>query len=129
VRSGVEKRAVSVVHEYTSVRQAARKLLQSSGFNVDTFASVEGFLESGRVDRTACLVVDVEMPFEDGLLLQGYFACTGRRFPVIFVTASPYQNVRERAVQAGATDLMHAANGAQALLDCIGSILSMKETL
>jgi FixJ family two-component response regulator len=129
VRSSVEKKNVSVVHEYTSVRQATGQLLQSSGFNVGTFASVEGFFESGRAERTACLVIDVEMPFEDGLLLQGYFASTGRRFPVIFVTASPYQNVRERAVQAGATDLMQAVDGAQALLDRIGSILSLKETL
>jgi FixJ family two-component response regulator len=125
VRKNLEKTTVSVVHEQASVCQAAKELLASSGFNVHVFPCVERFLGSARLHCTSCLVVDVEMPPADGFFLQGYF--TVRRIPVIFVTASPHQNVRERAVAAGAIDFMHRPNGAQALLDLIRSVVSPGE--
>ena len=78
---------VMIVDDDESMRRAARRLIKSSGFAVETFASAEDFLGSGRLDATACLVLDVQMPGLNGLELQSRLMSEGHQIPIIFITA------------------------------------------
>ena len=61
---------VFVVDDEPLVRAALKRLIQSVGLDVQTFASARGFLGSERPDVPGCLVLDVRLPDLSGLDLQ-----------------------------------------------------------
>jgi FixJ family two-component response regulator len=91
-----------IVDDDESIRRAARRLIKSYGFPVETFASAEDFLSSGRLHETACLVLDVQMPGLNGLELQSRLITDGHQVPIIFITAFNDENARAQALKAGA---------------------------
>ena len=97
-----DKFIVMIVDDDKSVRRAARRLIKSFGFAVETFASAEDFLTSGRLLQTACLVLDVQMPGLNGLELQNRLISEGHQIPTLFITAFNDENAREQALRAGA---------------------------
>lgn len=117
-----DKFIVMIVDDDDSVRRAARRLIKSYGFAVETFASADDFLASGRLPATACLVLDVQMPGLNGLELQSRLLAEGHQIPTIFITAFSNENARARALKAGAlaylvkpfeeTDLLNSINAA-----------------
>ena len=62
---------------------------RSLGFVAFAFESAEDFLRSPRVDDSACLITDVQMPGMSGLDLQDRLIAQGSRIPIIFITAFP----------------------------------------
>ncbi len=48
---------IPIVDDDESRHRAVSDLLTSVGFGVETFASVEDFLQSGDLDRTGCVVL------------------------------------------------------------------------
>jgi FixJ family two-component response regulator len=98
-----DKFIVMIVDDDESVRRAARRLIKSYGLPVETFASADDFLASGRLSETACLVLDVQMPGLNGLELQSRLvAAGGHQVPIIFITAFNDENARAQALKAGA---------------------------
>ena len=93
---------VMIVDDDDSMRRAARRLVKSFGLGVDTFASAEDFLASGRLAETACLVLDVHMPGLSGIELQSKLIAEGHHIPVIFITAFADEKTQARALEAGA---------------------------
>ena len=61
---------VSIVDDDASVRAAMESLVRSLGFVAFAFESADDFLRSPRVDDSACLITDVQMPGMNGLDLQ-----------------------------------------------------------
>jgi len=57
-----ENLIVSIVDDDVSVRRSTRRLLRSSGFQAEAFASAEEFLDSKSAGETACLILDLRMP-------------------------------------------------------------------
>ncbi len=85
-----------------SVRKAARRLIKSYGFPVETFASADDFIASGRLSATACLVLDVQMPGLNGLELQTRLLADGHQVPIIFITAFSDEDAEAQALKTGA---------------------------
>jgi len=93
---------ISIVDDDASVRVATSRLVRSLGHVAYTFASADEFLRSPQASETCCLIADVQMPGMSGVELQSCLLAEGRRLPIIFVTAFPDENVRMRALDAGA---------------------------
>ena len=93
---------ISIVDDDEALREAMECFVQSLGYNVSTFGSAEEFLNSGQVDDTSCLITDVQMPGLSGVELQDRLIARGHRIPIIFITAYSDENVRTRAMKAGA---------------------------
>ena len=93
---------VMIVDDDDSMRRAARRLVRSFGLAVDTFASAEDFLASGRLAETSCLVLDVQMPGLSGIELQSKLIAEGHHIPIIFITAFADEQTQVRALEAGA---------------------------
>ena len=93
---------VMIVDDDDSMLRPARRLVRSFGLGVDTFASAEDFLASGRLAETACLVLDVHMPGLSGIELQSKLIAEGHHIPVIFITAFADEKTQARALEAGA---------------------------
>jgi FixJ family two-component response regulator len=97
-----DKFIVMIVDDDESVRRAARRLIRSYGYAVETFVSADDFLAAGRLSETACLVLDVQMPGLNGLELQSRLVAEGHQVPIIFITAFDDENARAQALKAGA---------------------------
>jgi FixJ family two-component response regulator len=121
---------ISVINGAESIRAAVARCIQSwvgsRGFSVEVFASVEEFLNSKRLDDTACLIVDADMRGMGGPQLQGHLASLGRYIPVIFIIASLDETARARALEIGAVDFLRKPSGEEALLKEIRSVLRLK---
>jgi FixJ family two-component response regulator len=114
---------ISIVDDDSVVRGAIESLLESYGFLAHTFASANAFLQSELGRETSCLISDVQMPGIDGVELQDRLANLGWNIPMIFMTAYPDDNVRTRALNAGAVCFLHKPFDAQSLIRCVDDAL------
>jgi FixJ family two-component response regulator len=115
---------VSIVDDDESVREATRGLVRSAGFRAITFASAEEFLQSGRVNETSCLILDVQMPGLSGVELQARLITQGHRARIIFVTALPDERIRTEVLKAGAVGFLSKPFEAECLIDHVHKALS-----
>jgi len=114
---------VSIVDDDASVRRSAQRLLRSSGLRAKVFASAEDFLESGCVEETVCLLLDLSMPGMNGLVLQRRLAETGRQIPIVFLSARAGEDDERRALQAGAVKFLRKPANKEVLLQAIRAAL------
>lgn len=114
---------ISIVDDDIWVREAIADYLRSRGYPVAAFASAEDFLQSDDVDRTTCVVIDVQLPGLSGIDLQHELRAAGRRTPVIFITALAGEDVRTRALAGGAIGCLRKPFEAAAFDRCLDSAL------
>jgi FixJ family two-component response regulator len=114
---------IMIVDDDTSMRRAARRLIKSHGFAVETFASAEDFLASEQLKQTACLILDIQMPGLNGLELQQRLRASGYQIPIIFITALNDENARAQALKAGAFAYLIKPFEDVELLNCINQAL------
>jgi FixJ family two-component response regulator len=117
---------ISVIDDDASVRSATNNLLSSHGYLVDTFASAEEFLQSARRNDSSCIVADVQMPAMSGLDLLTHMRAQGYAVPFIFITAFPEDNVRARALKAGAICFLAKPFAAPTLIKCLEAALDQR---
>src|SRR5262245_66051940 len=79
------KPVVFVVDDDVSVRGSLKLLIESAGWQPETFESGREFLSRPRVPAPSCLVLDVFLPDLNGLDLQNLVA-DRTDMPVIFIT-------------------------------------------
>ena len=115
---------ISIVDDDASVREATRRLVKSLGLSAVTFASAEEFLQSDRMNDTACLIADVQMPGVSGVELQSLLIARGDHTPIIFVTAFPEERTRARALDAGAVGFLAKPFDEQCLIRHLDTALS-----
>ena len=94
--------SIAIVDDDEALREAMKSLVRSLGHGVSTFDSAEEFLQSEKISDTSCLITDLHMPGSSGLDLQDRLIATGHRFPIIFITGYPDEEVRAQAMKAGA---------------------------
>jgi FixJ family two-component response regulator len=93
---------VAVIEDDESYRVAVQRLLKSAGFSVQSFASAEDFLSSGRQHETGCLISDIRMLGMSGLDLQAKLNADHCPIPTIFITAHGEEDMRLQAMRGGA---------------------------
>jgi FixJ family two-component response regulator/DNA-binding winged helix-turn-helix (wHTH) protein len=111
--------AVVVIDDDPEIREALRGLLRAVGLCVETFGSVQEFLDSARPDLPGCLVLDVELPGQSGLEFQEEMAKAGLRLPIIFVSGHADVPMSVRAMKRGAIEFLTKPVRDQDLLDAI----------
>ena len=122
--NGNETRLVSIVDDDESLRRSVKNLLTSVGFQVETFASAEAFLESAHRTDTRCVVLDLRMPGMSGLDLLMHLAATGSPIPVVILTAHSDDEARRRMLQAGAVAFLGKPFHGEALLGAVRRALA-----
>ena len=110
---------ISVIEDDRSVRESLEMFIEAFGFDVLGFASAEHFLESDRINDSACLILDVTLPGMTGIELQRRLKEMGVRAAVIFITAQPNERNREQAMQDGAIAFLEKPFSSEALLSAI----------
>ena len=119
-----EQCLIAVVDDDEDVREATRGLMRSFGFAVEAFPSGEDFLRSPNLDRTACLVADINMPGMTGLELHHHISALQKSIPTILITGHPSDINRKRALDAGVVRYLTKPFSEDELLSSISLALS-----
>jgi FixJ family two-component response regulator len=114
---------VSVVDDDASVRESLPDLLGAFGFAARVFSSAEEFLESGYVDKSRCLILDIAMPGMTGPDLQQELKKRGQEIPVVFITAHGDEAIRARLLETGAVECLFKPFSHTALREALNAAL------
>jgi FixJ family two-component response regulator len=115
----LETQFIACVDDDESVGEALKEMLMALDFNAGAYSSAESFLQSGMLDRTACLITDVKMHGMSGFDLMRRLTALGCRIPTIVVTSYANDGIRKEAIDAGAVCLLAKPVAKQELLACI----------
>jgi FixJ family two-component response regulator len=115
---------VAIVDDDDSVRSALQGLMKEAGLPVLAFASAEEFLQSAKQRQIACLIADIRMPGMSGLELQARLNIERQRIPIIFITAHGDEDMRLRALRAGAVEFLAKPFDDEVLLSSVRAALN-----
>src|SRR6266705_1842664 len=117
-------RIVVGVDDDFRVRESIESLVESAGYEALVFSTADGFLLSGALAKTICLVTDVRMPGMDGIELQRRVQLERPVLPVIFISAHQDEEARQRALDGGAIAFLYKPFDAAELLGAIRGALN-----
>jgi FixJ family two-component response regulator len=110
---------VFVVDDDISVRTSLESLIDSAGWQPETFPSAQEFLCRPRVAGPSCLVLDMSLPDLDGLELQKRVAADRSDMPIIFISGYGDVSMTVRAMKAGAVEFLTKPLAGDVLVDAI----------
>lgn len=96
---------VFIVDDDVRIRESLGELLASHGIAAFTFASAGEYVSADKLQRPACLILDVELPDINGLDLQKQIA-EGDHPPIVFITGHGDIPSSVRAIKRGAIDFL-----------------------
>ena len=112
---------VAIVDDEEPVRKALRRLFLAAGIDVETFASGDELLESVKINRPDCAVIDLHLPGSTGLEVQQRLVQAGVHLPTVIITGHDQPGTAERALAAGASAYLCKPLDEERLLDAIES--------
>jgi FixJ family two-component response regulator len=116
---------VFLVDDDSSVRKALARLIRAAGYEIETFASAQEFIESKpETAGVACLVLDVRMPGLNGLDLQDALHAANVPIPIVFITGHGDIPMSVQAMKAGAVDFLPKPVREETLLPAIEQALA-----
>ena len=119
---------VFVVDDDISVRESLELLIQSEGWQPETFASAQEFLANPRKLAPSCLVLDVSLPGLNGLDLQKRVAVERIDMPIIFITGQGDVPMTVQAMKAGAVEFLTKPFSDDVLLSAIRTAIDRSQT-
>ena len=117
------KPIVFVVDDDIGVRESLETLLQDEGWQPETFATAQDFLDRPRVFTPSCLVLDISLPGINGLELQKRVAVELPVIPIIFITGHGDIPMSVGAMKAGAVEFLTKPFNDEVLLTAIRQAL------
>jgi len=102
----LEQSIVFVIDDDVSVLRSLELLIESAGWQPETFASAQEFLARQRPGTPSCLVLDVLLPDFNGLDLQEHLAADRIAMPIIFITGHSDVPMTVRAMKGGAVEFL-----------------------
>lgn len=114
---------VFVVDDDISVRESLELLIRCEGWQPETFASAQEFLDRQRAPVPSCLVLDVSLPGLNGLDLQNRVAVERTDMPIIFITGHGDVPMTVQAMKAGAVEFLTKPFSDEVLLPAIRQAL------
>jgi FixJ family two-component response regulator len=110
---------VIVVDDDAGLLKSVARLLTHRGIDSRTFASAEALLESDSVQTATCLLLDIQLGGISGIELQRRLAASGSKRPVILMTVSDDEAMRNEAMDAGCIAYLRKPFAQHVLLNAI----------
>jgi two-component system response regulator FixJ len=92
---------IYVVDDDTDVLGSLRFLLETDGFDVQTFRSAAALLNGSATVNADCFVIDYKMPSMSGIDLANCLRSRHAGTPIILITGYPDESIQEKAAAAG----------------------------
>ena len=114
---------VFVVDDDVSVRDSLALLIESAGWQPETFGSGREFLSRPQAIAPSCLVLDVVLPDLNGCDLQALIADRAD-MPIIFISGQGDVATSVRAMKAGAVEFFTKPVADEAIVGAIRNAIS-----
>jgi FixJ family two-component response regulator len=122
VSMGMQARTIAVIDDDLRVLESLINLLASCGYKAEGYCSAEEFLESGGLDRSSCVITDVEMRQMSGLGLLHHMNNTASSLPVVIITGKPSEKSESFYLEKGAVGFFRKPVDGDALVDLLKGI-------
>ena len=113
------RRVVTVIDDDPAMLTAIKRLLSAKGFDVELFSSAETFLADSPTSRTACLVLDIDLPGMSGIDLGRRLSIAGSSLPIIYITGLDDEATRNEAAEVGCVTYLRKPFLAEHLISAI----------
>jgi two-component system response regulator FixJ len=114
---------ICVVDDDEWVADSLKSLLETFGYDVQSYNSGADFLANDRRRATGCLIIDQHMPGMDGLDVVDRLQKRGAGVPTILISGRLDTKTKERAASLGLTSVLEKPFAAQHLVDLIRTAL------
>jgi len=104
--SAPAKPIVYVVDDDPGVLGSLRFLLETEGFDVETFRNGQALLNATASKAADCFVIDYKMPNIDGINLASRLRSRHIAAPIILITGYRDDNIPAKAAVAGVYDVL-----------------------
>jgi FixJ family two-component response regulator len=115
---------VYLVDDDAAVRRGLDRLLRGAGYAVEALPGGAEYLAGPAPAERSCLVLDIRMPGMSGFELQEAIAGTPHARPIVFITGHGDEEVRTRALSAGAVEVLFKPIDMKVLLDAVERALA-----
>ena len=114
---------VFIIDDDADFRDSMQWLLESTPYNVESFASAQLFLDQYD-GRSGCMLLDVRMPEINGLALQQLMLERDIRLPVIIITGHGDVPMAVNAMKNGALDFLEKPFDDEVLLRLVDKAMA-----
>jgi RNA polymerase sigma factor (sigma-70 family) len=116
---------IHVVDDDAHDRDAVSRVLRSSGYRVEPYATAQQLLDRlPDNSEPGCLLLDVRIPGLSGPDLQDRLVARGSLLPIIFLTGNGDIPMSVQAIKAGAEDFLTKPVSGATLIDAIERALA-----
>ncbi|WP_291464902.1 response regulator [Desulfobacula sp.] len=118
---------IHIVDDDPSVGLSISRLLESVGYQTNTFSSGKAYLASGDCGKASCVVLDMRMPQMSGLQLQKELLHRYPEITVVFLTGYGTIPMAVNAIRAGAVDCLEKPFPEHQLIESINRAIAQYE--
>ena len=119
---GMQARTIAVIDDDLRVLESLINLLASCGYSPKGYCSAEEFLESGGLEKSSCVITDVEMRQMSGLGLLQHINNAAGSLPVVIITGKPSEKSESFYLEKGAIGFFRKPVDGDALLDLLKGV-------
>jgi FixJ family two-component response regulator len=122
VSMGMQARTIAVIDDDPRVLESLINLLASCGYKAEGYCSAEEFLGSDALQRSSCVITDVEMRQMSGLGLLHHIGNTVSSLPVVIITGEPSEQSESFYLEMGAVGFFRKPVDGDALVDLLEGV-------
>jgi FixJ family two-component response regulator len=111
-----------IVDDDEWVADSLKSLLETIGYDVQSYNSGADFLADDRRGASGCLIIDQHMSGMDGLEVVDCLQKRGAPVPVILISGRLDTHIKERAASLGVTSVLEKPFAANLLIDLIQTV-------
>jgi FixJ family two-component response regulator len=115
-------RTIAIIDDDCRVLESLINLLASFGYKAEGYGSAEEFLESGGLQKSSCVITDVEMGQMSGLGLLHHINSADSSFPVVIITGKPIEKSESFYLEKGAVGFFRKPVDVDALVDLLKEV-------
>ena len=116
---GMQAHTIAVIDDDSRVLESLINLLTSWGYQAEGYGSAEEFLDSGGLQKSSCVITDVEMRQMSGLGLLHHINSSKSPLPVVIITGKPSVNSESFYLEKGAVGFFRKPVDGDALVDLL----------
>ena len=116
---GIQARTIAVIDDDLRVLESLINLLASCGYEAKGYGSAEEFLELGGLQKSSCVITDVEMRQMSGMDLLHHINSTANSLPVVIITGKPSEKSESFYLEKGAVGFFRKPVDGDALVDLL----------
>lgn len=113
---------IAVIDDDLRVLESLINLLASCGYKAEGYCSAEEFLESGGLQKSSCVITDVDMGQMSGLGLLNHIRSIASSLPVVIITGKPSEKSESFYLEKGAVGFFRKPVDSDALVDLLKDV-------